>query len=288
MKSLPVALVTGATSGFGWETAKLLAENGYQVYASYRSAQKLKDLKGLEKKLALKSIYIDVTKPATITKAVASILKKENRVDLLVNNAGFVVAGFLEDLSDQDLKEQFDTNVVGVLRMIRAVAPSMRGRMSGKIINIGSISGRVVFPGIGAYAASKFALRSLTEGLRQELGPSGIQVCEIAPGTFATRVVSSTRFGKNVLAPHSAYKNFRELVEKKVEASFKNAAPAVKVAELILRISGQARLSPVYMAGTDAKVMNFLKRRLPDSWFEGLFMKIFPWSRFPEAVEDLK
>ena len=283
MKPMPVALVTGATSGFGLETAKLLAQKGYCVYAAYRSAKKRQALRQLEKTLPIHSIYLDVTDTASINRAVALIRKKEKRVDVLVNNAGFVVAGFLEDLSDQDLRDQFDTNTAGVLRMVRAVAPMMRARGNGRIINIGSISGRVVFPALGAYAASKFALRALTEVLRQELRPFGIEVCEIAPGTFATQVVSSTRFGKNVLSPRSPYKNFKAQVEKKVEESFRRAAPAEKVAQLILILLGQSRLKPVYTAGTDAQILGFLKKRLPDAWFERLFTRIFSWSRFPDA-----
>ena len=277
----PVALITGATSGFGLETAKLLAGKGFQVYAGFRSPQKLGDLKELEKKLPLKSLYLDVAKPASVTKAVASILKKEKRIDLLVNNAGFVVAGFLEDLSCQDLKDQFDTNVVGLLRVTRAVAPAMRERRKGLIINMGSISGRVVFPGIAAYAASKFAVRSLTEGLRQELAPFGVGVCEIAPGSFATQVVSSTRFGQGVRSQDSPYRPYIAAVEKRVAASFKYAAPASVVAKLILRIAQGPAPKPVYIAGTDAKIMDFLKWLLPDAWLEFLFMGFFRWSRFP-------
>lgn len=281
MSATPVALVTGATSGFGLETARVLAENGYRVYATYRDAKKLGDLKELSRSLPVQSLYMEVTRPASISKAVASIARREGRIDVLVNNAGFVMAGFLEDLSDQDLKEQFDTNVFGVLRVTRAVVPLMREQRSGKILNIGSISGRVVFPGIGAYAMSKFALRSLTEGLRQELRSFGIEVGEIAPGTFATQVVASARFGEKVLVGSSPYKAYREQTEGMVRKSFERAAPARRVAELILKAVKSSSMKPVAMAGTDAKVMAFLKKRLPDAWFEWSFTRIFSWSRRP-------
>lgn len=278
MNNQPVALVTGATSGFGLETARLLAQKGYKVYGTFRSPSKTGDLKQIAGAVP---IYLDVTKDYSVLKAVGVILKKEGRVDVLVNNAGFVVAGFLEDISDQDLRDQFDTNVLGILRVTRAVVPAMRQRGFGKIVNIGSISGRVAFPGIGAYAASKSMVRSLTEGLRQELRPFGIDVAEIAPGTFATKVVSSTRYGKNAQSPNSHYKTFTSEVKDKVKESFEHAAPARKVAELIGKITAKKTMKPVYVIGLDAVVMAFLKKRLPDFLFEWLFTRVFTWSRFP-------
>jgi NAD(P)-dependent dehydrogenase (short-subunit alcohol dehydrogenase family) len=277
----PVALVTGATSGFGLETARLLAQEGYRVYATYRNPRKLAALEALAHPWDLHPIPMEAKKTSSVDRAVGRILRREGRIDVLVNNAGFAMAGFLEDLSDKDLKDQFETNVFGALRVVRAAAPSMRERRSGKIVNLGSISGRVVFPGIGAYAAGKFALRALTEGLRQELRPFGIEVSEIAPGSYATQVAASARFGKNAKSPSSPYRAFRGQVEALARKDFEKGRPPQEVARLILRALKHSPMRPVYMAGWDARLMAFLKHRLPDSWFEWLFTRVFPWSRRP-------
>ncbi len=277
----PVALITGASSGFGFEAARLLAEKGYRIYATYRNPKKIPALKELSRRLEVYPLFMEVTKTASVDKAVKNLIQKEGRIDVLINNAGFAMAGFLEDLSDQDLKDQFDTNVFGYLRVIRAVAPVMRARGFGKIINIGSISGRIAFPGLGAYAASKFAVRSLSEGLRQELRPFGVEVAEIAPGTYSTQVTTSARYGQRARSPQSAYKDYMAWMEKTAEKEFAKGKPASELAELIWKILNDSPMEIAYVAGGDAKVMAFLKWLLPDSAFEWLFKLIIPWNRFP-------
>ena len=281
MSSLPVALVTGATSGFGLETSRLLAQRGYRVYGTFRNAGKCGPLKELGKSLPVAALFMDVTKPETVKKAVTWILRKEGRIDVLVNNAGSVVAGFLEDLSDAEMKAQFETNVFGLLRVTREVLPSMRRQGNGKIVNIGSISGRVSFPGIGAYIMSKFAVKSISEGLRQEVWPFNIEVCEIAPGSFATQVLASTRFGKRSRSNTSPYREFTAHVESVARKEMTKARPPSEVAQLILRALGDSPMKPVYLAGRDAKISAYFKWLLPDTWFEGLVRRVFPWSRFP-------
>jgi len=278
------ALVTGANSGYGLEIAKLLVQRGYRVYATYRDKARSLELFALARSApTLHPLPMDVTRRASVQGALRTVSRKEGRLDVLVNNAGSVTAGFLEDLSDGELNGQFDVNVFGTLRVTRAAVPLMRVTGGGRILNLGSISGRVVFPGIGAYAASKFALRSLTEGMRMELRPFGIEVGEIAPGTFATKVVANTRMAAKMRDRKSAYAPFRAQVEGLVEKEFRKAAPASIVAGLagsLLELP-RWRVRPVILAGTDAKVMAFLKERLPDAWFEWLFRLAFPWSRFP-------
>jgi len=279
MNASPVALVTGATSGFGLETAELLSKNGYRVYASFRNPRKLAALRALSREQTVTLLFMDVNRPPTITQAIRRIVKKEGRLDVLVNNAGFVMAGFLEDLSDQEFRAQFETNLFGLLRVTREALPVMRRQRRGKIVNLGSVSGRVAFPGIGAYAASKFAVRSATEGLRQEVRPFGIEVCEIAPGSFATQVVASTRFGQKVKSPSSPYTPFTIQMEDRVRQEFAKGGAPSEVAGLILRALGDSPMKPVYLAGRDAKAMVFLKWLLPDAWFEALLKRAFPWSR---------
>jgi NAD(P)-dependent dehydrogenase (short-subunit alcohol dehydrogenase family) len=277
-----VALITGASSGFGLETAKLLAGKGYRVYATYRNPKKLKDLKVLAAKADVHPVLMETTKTSSVEKTLKMIVKQERRVDVLVNNAGFAMGGFLEDLSDQDLKDQFDTNVFGYLRVIRAVAPVMRKRQSGKIINVGSIAGRVAFPALGAYAASKFAVRSLSQALRTELRPFGIEVAEVAPGSYITQVTTSARYGKNVRSKRSPYREYTRQIEELMGREFSKGGPASDVAVLIGKALDQSPMKPVYLAGSDAKFMAFFKWFLADFVFEALLKRMIPWSRFPQ------
>jgi NAD(P)-dependent dehydrogenase (short-subunit alcohol dehydrogenase family) len=280
----PVALVTGATSGFGLETAKLLAQKGFRVYGTYRNPHKLDALRNEAQKNAnLFPLFMDVNRPATVTQALARLVQKEKRLDLLVNNAGFVMAGFLEDLSDEEFQAQFDTNVFGLLRVTRAVLPLMRRQGRGTIVNLGSISGRASFPGLGAYAASKFAVRSLSEGLRQEVRPFGVQVCEIAPGSYGTQVLNSTRYGAGVKSPGSPYTPFTLQMEALVKKEFAKGRDPREVAGLVLRAAQSPSPRPVYLAGPDAKFTNFMKWLFPDAVYEGFLKWVFPWSRFPSG-----
>jgi NAD(P)-dependent dehydrogenase (short-subunit alcohol dehydrogenase family) len=277
----PVALITGTSSGFGFETAKLLAAKGYRVYATYRNSKKLKALKALAVKADVHPVFMEVTKSLSVDKVVKAIVKKEGRIDVLVNNAGFAMGGFLEDLSDQDLKDQFDTNVFGYLRVIRAVAPVMRRKGSGKIINIGSISGRIAFPALGAYVASKFAVRALSETLRQELRPYGVDVAEVAPGAYLTQVTTSARYGKNAKSIQSPNREYTRQMEKLMAKEFAKGGPSLDVAELILEVLNHSPMKPVYLAGSDAKFMVFLKWLMLDVEFEFFLKLLIPWSRFP-------
>jgi NAD(P)-dependent dehydrogenase (short-subunit alcohol dehydrogenase family) len=279
-----VAFVTGANSGFGFQIAKLLGERGYRVYATYREKARSRELFALARKTKdLQPLRMEVTQKASVDKALRTLARREGRLDVLVNNAGSVTAGFLEDLSQEELKGQFNVNVFGPLRVLRAAAPLMRRTEGGRVLNLGSISGRVVFPGIGAYAASKFALRSLTEGMRMELRPFGIEVGEIAPGSFATRVVANSRMASKMRSGKSPYSPFRSQVEGLVEREFKKAAPASEVADRVGSILRRTRwrMKPAVLVGADAKVLAFLKWLLPDAWFEGFLARFFPWSRFP-------
>ncbi len=285
LDSAPVALVTGATSGFGLETARLLAQKGFRVYGTYRNPHKLDALRVLAQENSnLFPLFMDVTRPLTVTQGVARLIQKEKRLDLLVNNAGFVMAGFLEELSDEELADQFETNVFGLLRVTQAVLPAMRRQQRGKIVNVGSISGRVSFPGLGAYAASKFAVRSISEGLRQEVRPFGVQVSEVAPGSYGTQVLSSTRYGAKVKASESPYRAFTIQMEELVKKEFAKGRDPKEVARLILKAAQSASPRPVYLAGPDAKFINWAKWLLPDAVWEWFLKRIFNWSRFPKKI----
>lgn len=175
-----VVLITGCSTGIGRDLAGRLTQAGHIVVATARNAKTLEDLPA-----ALK-LSLDVTRPDSINKAVAQTLQKFGRIDVLVNNAGYALRGALEEVPDEQTQQIFNVNVFGVLRMIRAVAPHMRGQGTGRIINISSIAGKLVTPVNGIYSATKFALEALNDALRLELAPFGVQVILVEPGAIKT------------------------------------------------------------------------------------------------------
>jgi len=183
-------LITGATDGLGKALALLLAERGYRVFAAGRSPEKLAQLDSIarDKNLPLESIALDVCSDASVQSAVQSVLGKTGAIDVLVNNAGVNYTAAVEDLSMEDWRAQFETNVFGVLRVTRAVLPRMRDRRSGRILMMSSLSGLVTPPTQGAYSSSKHALEGLSNALRMELYPFGIDVVLIEPGYIITGI----------------------------------------------------------------------------------------------------
>src|SRR2546421_10850012 len=188
-------LVTGSTSGFGRLTVETLARQGYRVFAGMRAAAgknapAAEDLRARAQReaLALHSIEIDVTDDASVERAIAVIIETPGRLDVVVNNAGISYIGPLEAFTPEQVRQQFETNVFGVLRVNRAVLPQMRKQGSGLLLQIGSIAGRLAMPYLGLYAATKFAVEGLTESYRYELAPFGIDAAILEPGTYPTTI----------------------------------------------------------------------------------------------------
>lgn len=181
-------LVTGATSGLGRAAATLLAEQGYRVFAAGRSSERRAALDALarERKLALTAIELDVRDDASVDRAMAQIEAAGASVDVLVNNAGLAYVIPVEEIRLADLQQQFETNFFGAVRLTQRVLPSMRARRRGRIINMSSLAGRLALPLFGPYSGSKFALEGMTDALRLEVYPFGIEVVLIEPGYIAT------------------------------------------------------------------------------------------------------
>ena len=175
-----VVLITGCSTGIGRDLAQRLTQAGYTVVATARRTETLNDLQA-----ALK-LPLDVTQPNSIDEAVARTLQQFGRIEVLVNNAGYALRGALEEVAGEQVQQMFDVNVFGALRMIQAVAPHMRRQGAGRIINISSIAGKCSTPANGVYSASKFALEALSDALRVELQPFGIQVVVVEPGAIKT------------------------------------------------------------------------------------------------------
>jgi NADP-dependent 3-hydroxy acid dehydrogenase YdfG len=190
-----VVLITGCSSGIGRCLAEHLTESGYIVVATARSVEVLRGLPA-----ALK-LSLDVTNPDSINEAIANTLLQYGQIDVLINNAGYTMMGALEEVSDEQTQQVFDVNVFGALRMIRAVIPQMRKERTGCIINISSIAGKLSTPANGTYSATKFALEALSDALRLELEPFGIQVVVVEPGAIQTRFDDTAQFhAKDILS----------------------------------------------------------------------------------------
>jgi NAD(P)-dependent dehydrogenase (short-subunit alcohol dehydrogenase family) len=181
-------LITGGTDGLGKAAALLLAERGYRVFAAGRSMAKRQEIDRLaaEKKLALESLELDVCDDASAQRAVEDVLEKAGAIDVLINNAGIGYMAVIEDLRLPDLRQQFETNLFGVLRVTQAVLPQMRERKRGRILMLSSVAGIITPPTYGAYSSSKHALEGLTNALRLEMYPFGVEVILIEPGYIVT------------------------------------------------------------------------------------------------------
>jgi len=215
-----VILITGCSSGFGMRTALRLAKSGHRVVATMRDLSRsgtlLDEVRNANKEIDL--FQMDVTNKRAIKDVVRMVAAKHGYIDVLVNNAGYGIGGFFEDLSDDEIRAQMETNFFGVQNVTREVIPVMRQRRSGKIINISSIAGLSSSPSFGAYNASKWALEGFSESLRYEMKIWGIDVCMIEPGTYKTKIFyENARYAKNFTNPDSPYFTISEYLEKKVK-----------------------------------------------------------------------
>src|SRR5437773_5140844 len=180
-------LITGTSSGFCRDTAETLFHAGHTVYASMRGTEgKNREAAEALRKLGIKTVELDVSDDASVEAGVNKVLAEAGTIDVLVNNAGIMSAGVTEAFTAEQVKVIFDTNVIGLLRVTRAVLPSMRQQHDGLIINIGSILGRVTFPFLGIYGASKFAVEALTDSLRYEVSQLGVEVVAVQPSGYPT------------------------------------------------------------------------------------------------------
>jgi NAD(P)-dependent dehydrogenase (short-subunit alcohol dehydrogenase family) len=184
-RETPVWFITGCSTGFGRQLAKILVERGYRVVATARDPEKVADIVARDAETAL-AVKLDVNKQTDIEAAVAETRRTFGRIDVLVNNAGYGYLAAVEEGEDADIRAMFETNFFGLAAMTRAVLPVMRAQKSGAIVNISSVGGFIGFPGSGYYAATKFAVEGLTESLSKEVAPFGIKVVIVEPGPFRT------------------------------------------------------------------------------------------------------
>jgi NADP-dependent 3-hydroxy acid dehydrogenase YdfG len=239
-------LITGASSGFGRDTAETLYRAGHTVYASLRDAQgKNRAAAEALRELGITTVELDVRHDASVEAGVKHVLAEAGKIDVLVNNAGIASAGVTEAFTAEQAKAIFDTNVIGLLRVTRAVLPSMRHRHDGLIINIGSVLGRVTFPFVGIYGASKFAVEALTDSLRYEVSQLGVEVVEVQPSGYPTNFFTNiqTPAGTEVTKSYGEVGHIPDAMVTSLTATFegKDAPDPHDVAEAIVELVGQAK-----------------------------------------------
>ncbi|WP_371503958.1 SDR family oxidoreductase [Nitrosopumilus adriaticus] len=272
-----VALVTGSSSGIGLEAALALARNGYKTFASMRDIKKGVELEQAAKKenLSIEIIQLDVDKEESIISAMKKIISDCQRLDVLVNNAGYGQFGCTEDVSVDDFRKQFETNFFSIVRIIQEVAPIMREQKSGNIINISSVAGRMGLPGSPAYISSKFALEGLGECLRYELGQFGIRTTLIEPGVIKTNFFESMKIPESKKDPK--YKEITEHILSGLKMMVQMGTPPSEVAKVIIKAIHDDEMLPRYIVGTDAAMFLEAKKMKTDIEFEKYLSKeLFP------------
>src|SRR5882724_2300073 len=272
-----IAIVTGSSSGIGLLTVIELAKNGFKVVASIRDLERRARLDGAAASAQVTGHLdlrrLDVTDFDAIPAFVEQVVGDYGRIDALVNNAGFAVAGFAEDMKLEEIRQQFETNFFGQVALTQAVLPSMRRQRSGHIIMVSSISGLHGALSISSYAASKFALEGWSESLRLEMNSLGIKVVLVEPGSFQTDIwTRNVLIGQKTLdgtSPNRARgEKMREVVQK-----IRKRDP-IEVARLIARIAQDPDPRLRYLVGPDAHIQLWLKRVLPWKWHEKLLARL--------------
>jgi NAD(P)-dependent dehydrogenase (short-subunit alcohol dehydrogenase family) len=268
-----VAIVTGSSSGIGYETALALARDGFYTFATVRNIKKAEKILQIAKKenLNIEIIELDVDNEKSISNAVEKIISKKQRIDVLVNNAGWGLFGSVEDVSLKDFRAQFETNFFGIISIIQKVAPIMRKQGTGVIVNVSSVAGRIGFPGSPAYISSKFALEGLSESLRYELGQFGVKVIIIEPGVIKTNFFSSMKIAEP--KPDSPYKEITEKVIMGIKMMAELGTPPSEVATTILNAIKEENPRPRYVVGNDAQMFLEAKKAKTDTEFENYLKK---------------
>jgi len=275
-----IALITGSSSGFGLLTSVELAKAGFRVVATMRDVGRRERL---DQAAAAASVTeridvraLDVTRFDGLAEFVEAVVRDYGRVDVLVNNAGFAVAGFAEDIQIEELRLQFETNFFGAVAMTKAVLPTMRRLHSGHIIQVSSIGGLLGTVTVSSYSASKHALEGWSESLRMEVNPLGIKVVLVEPGAFQTDIwTRGAVMGK--AATQDSSPNFQRSLRMRERIGKIPKADPIVVAQKIVEIAQDPNPKLRYLVGRDAKIQLFMKRVLPWKWYEKVianFLKI--------------
>ena len=273
MADTKVALVTGASSGIGADTARLLQARGFTVYAVARRLEPMRELA----ELGVRVFSLDVTDDASVTAGVEKIIAETGRIDVLVNNAGYGSYGSVEDVPLDEGRRQFEVNVFGLARLIQLTVPHMRAQGSGRIINISSIGGKFYEPLGGWYHATKFALEGLSDSLRIELRPFGIDVVLVEPAGVLTEWSAIARENLAKTSAGGAYADRAASVARVFESldTPRRSAEPVVVARKIVKAATASHPSARYPVGRGAGTILGARRLLPDRAFDAVVSRVF-------------
>ena len=269
-----IAVITGASSGIGFETVLALAREGYHTYATMRDVTKSDKIKEIEQKENLKIdvLELDVDNENSAKTAIRQILDQKQRIDVLVNNAGWGLWGCVEDVSIDEFKAQFETNFFSIIRLIQEVTPTMRKQGSGTIVNISSVAGRIGFPASPAYISSKFALEGLSESLRLEMAPFGVNVVIIEPGVIKTNFLNPMKLAKRSESD-TAYRDITVKVTSGVKMMAEMGTHPKEVADTIIKAIKNEKPLPRYIVGNDASMFLEARKNKTDVEFENYLKK---------------
>lgn len=274
MATTRTVLITGCSSGIGYATAERLARNGWTVYATARRPQTLSGL------TECKHLALDVNDEASMSAAVDEVLADGGRIDALVNNAGYSLSGAVETLAVDDIRREFETNVFGLVRLSQLVLPAMRAQRSGRIVNIGSMGGKLTFPGGGAYHASKYAVEAFSDALRYEVAGFGVHVVLIEPGLITTNFDDAALASMDLEAD-GPYATFNRAVAKATTEAYAGpmrrfGGPPAAVATVVEKALTKGRPKPRYTVTPSAPVSIATRKVLGDRGWDLAMRSQFP------------
>lgn len=288
---LGTVLVTGGTDGLGRAAAILLAERGYRVFAGGRNRERREvlDKTAIERNLSLETLELDVCDEASVRAAVAEIEKRAGPVEILVNSAGIAIAAVMEEISLDDLRRQYETNIFGSLRTTQRVLPQMRKRRRGRIINMSSISGKIAAPLMGPYSSSKHAVEAISDAMRLELYPFNVAVVLIEPGYIETSMNRTAAELSSVYAKGAEQSPYRPVYQGFLDnwqkTRKKSKYTPEDCARVILQAIEETPPRARYLVTKEAKIAAFMQRFTPDGRFDRWMRKRLGLEAAREAIE---
>jgi NAD(P)-dependent dehydrogenase (short-subunit alcohol dehydrogenase family) len=270
-----VAVVTGSSTGIGRETSLILAKEGFRTYATMRNLDKSSDImsRAAREDLALTVLQMDVDDNKSVNDTIERIMKDNDRIDVVVNNAGYALIGAFEESTMQDARAQMETNFFGTVRVIKAILPIMRKQHRGTIVNVTSMGGRIAIPFDSFYHASKFALEGLSESLQYEMEPFGLKVILIEPGAVKSDFWKNLKSSGNI--EDSPYRPVLQKLTETFEKMTQNAIPPEQVAGVILKALKSDNPDFRNTAGEDAKSILEVRSKSSDAEFYTFMKKQF-------------
>jgi NAD(P)-dependent dehydrogenase (short-subunit alcohol dehydrogenase family) len=271
-----VAIVTGSSSGIGLDACVTLARNGFLTYATMRNLDKSSIVRAAaeKEKLPIKVQQLDVTDDQSVSNAIQTIISETGRIDVLVNNAGYGLIGAFEELSIDEIRNQYETNLFGLIRVTQVVLPIMRNQQSGTIVNVSSGAGLFGYPGGSAYVSTKFAVEGLSESISYELSQFGIKVVLIEPGFIKTNFSNAMAVAKKAQDPNSPYSQMMQRVQTNSAEMAKNGSSVDVVSKAILEAVTSKSPNLRYLAGKDVETWAAGKKTMSDTEFHNMIQNL--------------